>query len=84
MVQERGTTNGPRAYDTYIAPHPGLRKDGVDVDNFCNEHQLYTREYLNSVHHKHHQPTKVRIRARQGTSLGSDFRAVSHQLHSLQ
>ncbi|KAL4434244.1 hypothetical protein ABPG75_000685 [Micractinium tetrahymenae] len=44
-----GRTFGPG----YIAPHPSIRKDAVDVDSFLQEHQVYTAEYLESVQPLH-------------------------------
>ncbi|EFN57853.1 hypothetical protein CHLNCDRAFT_143310 [Chlorella variabilis] len=37
----------------YIAPHPSIRKDAVDVDSYLQEHQVYTSEYLESVQPAH-------------------------------
>ncbi|KAL4424908.1 hypothetical protein ABPG77_009637 [Micractinium sp. CCAP 211/92] len=51
---------GGRSYGPgYIAPHPSIRKDAVDVDSFLQEHQVYTQEYLDSVQPVHRNPAKL-------------------------
>ncbi|PRW59002.1 NAD(P)-binding [Chlorella sorokiniana] len=51
----------------HIAPHPAIRKDAVDVDSFLAEHQVYTREYLESVRPMHRNPNKASCGCWRGT-----------------
>ncbi|GAB4813274.1 hypothetical protein N2152v2_000320 [Parachlorella kessleri] len=57
-----GVTDSPevrRFNQGYIAPHPSIRKDAVDVDSFLQNHQVYTKDYLVSVTPSHHNPNKI-------------------------
>ena len=67
ILEDRGMWLNPaRLYYIYIylctsPPHPRVlcSKDGVDVDNFLADKQVYTREYLESVRPLHRAPTTV-------------------------
>lgn len=60
MVQTtRGAvTNGPRRFPDFIAPHPSIRKDAVDITDVVSDRQVYSPEYLKSVTPEHRTPTR--------------------------